>query len=253
MIFDIYESQILVQLWPLHRSAEDVESSWDFWVRSADEFEFGVVFSQWWFLGSLNPKPFDLSYLSLFDISVSQSQEYLLHHIMALIIYLSQSEYLNTVHLAVHSTWVQWDKHLDTPTELIHICNWRLGLYQLQGNDWVRIEMHIPAETEWTERCIWRLWSSKFGDELRGHNTVNLWMHLEVAIAREFKHVLRGRDWWCSKMQCAAVIETVGRCTWTPWWSTCWGAFAGRDHVNWDTLGGDDRVSWEMHLEAVIK
>jgi len=169
MIFDIYESQILVQLWPLHRSAEDVESSWDFWVRSADEFEFGVVFSQWWILGSLNPKPFDLSYLSLFDISVSQSQEYLLHHIMALIIYLSQSEYLNTVHLAVHSTWVQWDKHLDTPTELRCICRQR------------------SCELRYT----WRRWSSELGDALGGCDQVNWEKYLEAVLVLVWRIIRR--------------------------------------------------------------
>jgi hypothetical protein len=45
-----------------------------------------------------------------------------------------------------------------------------------------------------------------------------------------------------SEIHIAAVIERVWRCDWRP----------GVSELR-DTLGGHDRASWEMHLEAEIE
>jgi len=66
-------------------------------------------------------------------------------------------------------------------------------------------------------------------------------MHLEAVIERVWRCVWRPRS--CnSEMHLEAVIERVWRCIWRP-----------RSSNSRDALGGRDRASLEMHLEAEIK
>jgi len=75
--------------------------------------------------------------------------------------------------------------------------------------------MHLEAEIERVWRCTWRPTSSELRDALGGRNRMSL-----EAIDRA---------------NLEAVIKRVWRCTWRPW------AFE---------LGGHDRASLDIHLEA---
>jgi hypothetical protein len=106
---------------------------------------------------------------------------------------------------------------------------------------------------EWTERCTWRLRSSEFGDALGGRNRVNSEMHLEAGIKLNSRMHLeamielgRRRIWrqrsCYSEMHLEAMIERLWGCTGRPWWS---------EHR--DILGCRNRVSFELHLEVMMK
>jgi len=103
----------------------------------------------------------------------------------------------------------------------------------LEGGDWASLEMHLKAVTERVWRCNWRQWSCKFRDAPGGRDRVNL----------------------------KAVIESIWEDTCRPWSSTPRDALRDCNRSSLDIctcrpwsydLGGRDRVSWEIHLEAKI-
>jgi len=147
------------------------------------------------------------------------------------------------------------EMHLDAVIERIWRCIWRPRL--------CNIEMHFESVIEQVWRCTWRLWSSELRDALEGRDRASLEMHMEAEIKlisemhleAVIKQVWRciWRPWSCNfGMHLEAVIEQVWRCTWRLWscdsemhletWSCEFG----------DALGGRDRASLEMHLEAMI-
>jgi hypothetical protein len=96
-------------------------------------------------------------------------------------------------------------------------------------------EMHLEAEIEQVWRCIWRPRSSNSKIHLEAEIMLNSEMHLEVVIERVWR--------WCnSEMHLEAVIERVWRYTWRP-----------RSSELRAALGGRDRASLEIHLEAEIE
>jgi len=113
--------------------------------------------------------------------------------------------------------------------------------------------MHLEAVIEGFWRCTGRPWSSELRDALGGRNQASLemhWradiklnseMHLEAAINRVWRCIWRSRS-SSSEIHLEAVMERVWRCTWRRWSSELR-----------DALGGRNRASLEMHLEAKIK
>jgi len=102
------------------------------------------------------------------------------------------------------------------------------------------LEMHLETEIEWSQRCTWMLLLSVLGDTLGGHDQSRLEEYLESVDLEAID--LRGVNLEAVDQEaCAMEAETlligqlvINRRTWS-----C-------------ELGGPDRVSLEMHLEAMI-
>jgi len=140
------------------------------------------------------------------------------------------------------------------------------------GVAWEQFEVCLKMTIVWTQSYTPRLWSSDFGDTLRGGSRAYLEMHLDAMIEQgwgyalggqdranfqavierlwrftgrlrssEFGDALGGRDRSTLEMHWEAEMKWTQRCTWRPW-SSEFG----------DALGGRDGVNLEMHLEAVI-
>jgi len=78
--------------------------------------------------------------------------------------------------------------------------------------------------------------------KLAGRDRASLEIHLEAVIER---------DWRCTWRRRSSELR---RCTSRPGLSELGHALGGRDRVNSeDLLGGNDRLSLEMHLQAMIE
>jgi len=128
----------------------------------------------------------------------------------------------------LHTVYLGW---LQAVRECNSRCAWKWRPSELrdtlQSHDRTSLEMHLEAVNNCRWRFTWRLWSSKFGD-----------MHLEAIIEQVWRCTLR--PWLCELAGCNRAIleillESVIECV-------C--RFA---------LGVLNRVSWEIHLEAVIQ
>jgi len=103
------------------------------------------------------------------------------------------------------------------------------------GGAWEQFKVRLKMTIKWTQRYTPRPWSSDFGDALGGGNRAYLEIHLEAVIECGWGYALGGHD----RANFQAVSERVWRYTWRP---------KSRDFG--DALGGRDRSSLEMHLEA---
>jgi len=112
----------------------------------------------------------------------------------------------------------------------------------LAGHDCANLQAVI--DRVW--RCTWMPWSC----ELPGHNRASLEIHLEAVIKRAWRYALRGHD----RANLQAVIDRVWWFTVRSWSSLFGDALGGWDRVNSeDALAGRDRLSVEMHSEAVTE
>jgi len=106
------------------------------------------------------------------------------------------------------------------------------------GSAWEQFEVRLKMMIQWTERYILRPRLSDIGDALGRGDWAYMEIHLEAVIERVWRCARAGHD----RANLQALIERVCRYTCRLWLSE----FG-------DGVGGCDRASLEIQLEAVIE